>query len=113
VKARSSGGRFAGRMALAAQTNMHVAARRFGIGVPRMSDLRHGRIERFSVERLIRILATVDRRVDVTVVATTTRFIPWFVGLTPRARPRMTAAPPMTRPRRIRRATLPPCRHGV
>jgi predicted XRE-type DNA-binding protein len=66
---------------LADQTNMHVAARRFGIDVPRMSDLRRGRIARFSVERLIRILATVDRRVDVTVVTTTSASIRWFVGL--------------------------------
>jgi predicted XRE-type DNA-binding protein len=62
---------------LASQTNMHVAARQFGIGVPRMSDLRHGRIARFSVERLIRILATVDRRVQLTVVASTRRPILW------------------------------------
>lgn len=45
-----------------------VAARRVGIGQPRMSDLRHGRVERFSLERLIRILATVDHRVDITIV---------------------------------------------
>jgi len=45
-----------------------VAARRIGIGQPRMSDLRHGRLERFSVERLIRMLATIDHRVDINVV---------------------------------------------
>ena len=44
---------------IASHTNMHVSARVFRIDVPRMSDLRHGRIARFSVERLIRILATV------------------------------------------------------
>ena len=66
---------------LADQTNMHVAARRFGIDVPRMSDLRRGRIARFSLERLIRILATVDRRVDVDVVATKSGSIRWFAGL--------------------------------
>ncbi len=71
-------------LTLADQTNMHVAARRFGIGVPRMSDLRRGRIVRFSVERLIRILATVDRRVELTIVATTSAPICWFVGLQPR-----------------------------
>lgn len=62
---------------IASHTNMHVAARVFRIDVPRMSDLRHGRIARFSVERLIRILATVDRRVDLTIVATG-RTIHWY-----------------------------------
>src|SRR5262245_43220454 len=66
---------------LADHTNMYVAARRFGIDVPRMSTLRRGRIGRFSVERLTRILATVDRRVDVNVVAITSASIRWFVGL--------------------------------
>jgi predicted XRE-type DNA-binding protein len=73
---------------LADLTNMHVAARRFGIDVARMSDLRNDRIARFSVERLIRILATVDRRVDVNVVATTSGSIRWFVGLPRREVPR-------------------------
>ena len=63
---------------IASHTNMHVAARVFGIDVPRMSDLRRGRVARFSVERLIRILATVDRRVDLSVVATGRRPIHWF-----------------------------------
>ena len=74
-------------LALAAETNMHVAARRFGIGVPRMSDLRRGRIARFSVERLIRILATVDRRVEIHVVANTQRPIDWFRQLRRRTFP--------------------------
>jgi predicted XRE-type DNA-binding protein len=73
---------------LADQTNMHVAARRLGIDVPRMSDHRRGRVARFSVERLIRILASVDRRVDVNVVATTPASIRWFVGLPRREEPR-------------------------
>ena len=63
---------------IASHTNMHVAARVFRIDVPRMSDLRHGRIARFSVERLIRILATVDRRVDLTIVATGREAIHWY-----------------------------------
>jgi predicted XRE-type DNA-binding protein len=64
-------------LALANQTNMFLAARRMGIDVARMSNLRRGRVARFSVERLIRILATVDRRVDLNVVATNPRPIRW------------------------------------
>ena len=60
------------------RTNMHVSARVFRIDVPRMSDLRHGRIARLSVERLIRIRATVDRRVDLSVVATGRIAIHWY-----------------------------------
>jgi len=41
---------------IASHTNMRVAARVFRMDEPRLSDLRHGRIARFSVERLIRIL---------------------------------------------------------
>ena len=63
---------------LASQTNFFLAAKRLGIDEARLSDLRHGRVARFSVERLIRILATVDRRVDIEIVATTSRPIPWF-----------------------------------
>lgn len=44
------------------------AARRLGTDQPRMSDLHRGRLERFSLEKLIRLLATIDRRVDLTVV---------------------------------------------
>ena len=35
-----------------------------GIGTPRMSHLRKGNLERFSLEKLIRILAHVDRRIE-------------------------------------------------
>ena len=87
-------------LALAAETNMHVAARRFGIGVPRMSDLRHGRIDRFSVERLIRILATVDRQVELTIVPTGVGRIHWFVGLTPGRHQLHTASSGSSRPAR-------------
>ena len=44
-----------------------IAARRIGIDQPRMSDLRHGRLDRLSLERLIRCLALVDYRVDFTI----------------------------------------------
>jgi len=58
-----------------------VAARRLGIDAARMCDLRRGRITRFSVERLIRILATVDRGVTLTVVLTGPERICWFPKL--------------------------------
>jgi predicted XRE-type DNA-binding protein len=71
-------------LALASQTNMHVAARAFGIGVPRMSDLRHGRIARFSVERLIRILAMAGRKVELSIVVSSPERRPWFGAPHPR-----------------------------
>ena len=55
-----------------------VAARRLGIDAARMCDLRRGRVGRFSVERLIRILATVDRGVTLTVVVQRHGAICWF-----------------------------------
>jgi predicted XRE-type DNA-binding protein len=58
-----------------------VAARRLGIDPARMCDLRRGRIARFSVERLIRILATVDRGVTVTVVQKSFEPVCWFPKL--------------------------------
>ena len=47
--------------------NFFIAASLLDLDPSRLSDLRRGRVERFSVERLIRILATVGRRVDMTV----------------------------------------------
>ena len=44
----------------------------------RMADLRHGRVQRFTVERLIRMLAQIDRRVDLTVVNTGAPILSWF-----------------------------------
>src|SRR4051812_20378600 len=58
-----------------------IAARRLGIDPARMCDLRHGRIARFSLERLIRILATVERGVSVTVVVTGSAQVCWFPKL--------------------------------
>jgi predicted XRE-type DNA-binding protein len=40
---------------------------RLFIDQPRISDVRRGRLERISIERLIRWLAELDYRVDVTV----------------------------------------------
>ena len=63
---------------LADRTPYPIAARRLGIDPARMCDLRRGRVARFSVERLVRILATVDRRVMLTVVANSHEEICWF-----------------------------------
>lgn len=65
-------------LVLAGQTNFFLAAKRLGIDEARLSDLRRGRVARFSVERLIRILATVDRRVEFQIIATTSQPIRWF-----------------------------------
>ena len=65
-------------LALAGETNFFVAARRLGLDVARLSDLRCGRVARFSVERLIRMLATVDRRVEIHITATTRAPICWY-----------------------------------
>jgi len=52
----------------------------------RMADLRHGRAHRFSVERLIRMLAQIDRRVDLTVVNTGAPILRWLPILRDRKR---------------------------
>jgi predicted XRE-type DNA-binding protein len=65
-------------VAVAAEQPITVAARRLGIDPARMCDLRRGRFARFSVERLIRILATVDRGVTVTVVRLSCQPVCWF-----------------------------------
>ena len=53
---------------LASQTNFFIAADVLQIDYARMSDLRRGRIERFSIQWLIRKLAIIDHRVDLTIV---------------------------------------------
>ncbi len=50
-----------------------VAAGALGTDQPRMSDLRQGKLERFSLETLIRLLANIDRRVEISVVNATAR----------------------------------------
>jgi predicted XRE-type DNA-binding protein len=72
-------------LAIADPKPITVAARRLGIDPARMCDLRRGRIARFSVERLIRILATVDRGVTVTVVVTGSEQVCWFPKLRAKA----------------------------
>ena len=68
-------------LAISDRQPLIVAARRLGIGETRMCDLRRGRIARFSVERLIRILATVDLAVKLTVVLTGSEQVCWFPKL--------------------------------
>lgn len=41
-----------------------------GVDEPRMSDLQHGHLERFSLQKLIRLLSGINRRVELTVVRT-------------------------------------------
>ena len=54
--------------ALLGSTNQHVAAHRLGVDQPRMSDLLHDKLDRFSLEKLIRLLRNVDRRVELRVI---------------------------------------------
>ena len=57
-------------MALVSHLSSQYAARVLGVDEARVADLRHGRWRRFSLERLIRILANLQRRVDLIVVNT-------------------------------------------
>jgi predicted XRE-type DNA-binding protein len=66
---------------VASQTNFHVAAPALGIDTARLSDLRRGRVDRFTVDRLIRILAVVDRRVDAAIVTVGGERVSWFTLL--------------------------------
>lgn len=47
--------------------NQLAAAQMLGVDEARMSNLQHGRLERFSLQKLIRLLARMNRRVDLTV----------------------------------------------
>lgn len=58
-------------MALVGRWEPFVAARRLGTDQPRMSDLKRGRLERFSLQKLIRMLANVEQSVEITVVGPT------------------------------------------
>lgn len=68
-------------LVISATVSELAAARRFGIDPARVRDLRHGRIARFSVERLIRLLATVDCPVTLTVSLPHPRRIDWYPEL--------------------------------
>jgi len=65
-------------LASVARLNVTIAAMVLEIDSSRLADLRHGRVSRFSVERLIRMLATVDRRVTLTVANVGEENIRWF-----------------------------------
>ena len=65
-------------VAVADQTNFFVAAKGLGIGTARLSDLRHGRVQRFTIDRLIRVLAVVDRRVDVSISVVGNPRVQWM-----------------------------------
>ena len=49
--------------------NQLAGARMLGVDESRMSNLEHGQLERFSLQKLVRLLARINRRVDLTVVA--------------------------------------------
>ncbi len=63
-------------VALVGDWDQYVAAGRLGTDQPRMSDLKRGRLERFSLEKLIRLLANIDQSVEITIVGPTR--IPMF-----------------------------------
>ena len=60
-------------LAVAGKWPQEVGAYLLGLDQPRMSNLERGRIDRFGVTKLIRLLAMVDRRVDVTVTDVATK----------------------------------------
>jgi len=55
-------------VAAVARYSLVVAADRLAIGMSSMSRLNSGKLERFSMEKLIRILATSGRRVELKVI---------------------------------------------
>jgi predicted XRE-type DNA-binding protein len=77
-----------------ARLNVSIAARVLDIDASRFADLRHGRIQRFSVERLIRMLAVIERRVSLTVVNAGDAEVRWFRMLNERRASRRSGAPP-------------------
>jgi predicted XRE-type DNA-binding protein len=48
--------------------NYFVAASMLDLATSRFSKLRYGRVEFFSLDKLVRLLADLDRRVDISVV---------------------------------------------
>lgn len=54
-------------LAALGRKNQRVAAGILGIYEARMSNIELGRLERFSLQKLIRLLAGINRRVDLTV----------------------------------------------
>lgn len=45
-----------------------IAASILGVDQPRFSDLQRGRLERLSLQKLVRMLARIDRHVQLTIV---------------------------------------------
>jgi predicted XRE-type DNA-binding protein len=82
---------------VADQTRSWRAVRVFRIDKARLSDLRRGRVSRFSLERLIRMLATVGRRVDVTIVTVAPGPVRWIALVRHAGAQRSGAKPPRTR----------------
>ena len=54
--------------ALIGDYNQHIAADALGVDQPRMSDILRDRLERFSLEKLIRLLGNLDYRVELRLV---------------------------------------------
>src|SRR5688500_16908840 len=79
-------------VSLVGSWHQYVAAARLGIDQPRMSDLKRGRLERFSLEKLSRVLAHVAPSVASAVVGPTR--ISMFLFPHPRKR----CQPPPARP---------------
>jgi len=65
-------------LAVVGHLNQEIAAAVLRIDQPRMSDLMYGKLERFSASKLIRILANIDRRVDISVVNEGPPIFNWF-----------------------------------
>jgi hypothetical protein len=82
-------------VALVGDWDPYVAAARLGTDQPRMSDLKRGRLERFSLEKLIRLLVNVDQTVEITVVGPTR--IQMFVVRNPHKKWRPPPHGPVTR----------------
>jgi len=64
-------------LAALGRKNQSIAARILGVHETRMSNIELGRLERFSLQKLIRLLAGINRRVDVTVTAVGPLPTPW------------------------------------
>lgn len=62
---------------VASQTKAWRVTRALGIDRARLSNLRRGRLERFSLEWLIDMLGTLGRRVDLTVVVIGSPRVRW------------------------------------
>jgi predicted XRE-type DNA-binding protein len=70
--------------------NQLYAARILGLDEPRMSNLEHGKLERFSLQKLIRLLARINRRVEMSILV---------VGPLPRLNFRIPRSPDGVSPR--------------